>query len=42
MVIHLGVGGKGGGGVQGNGRVHLEKTEQGRAVHTYAISYGPV
>ena len=42
MVIRLGGGVKGGGGIRGNRRVHLEKAEHGRAVHSYTIAYGDV
>ena len=42
VVIHLGSGKKGGGRVQGDGRVHLAKKEHGRAVHCYVIAYGPM
>ena len=42
MVIHLSGGGKGGGGIRGNGRVHSEKAEHRHAVHSYVVAYGPV
>ena len=42
MGIHFGSGGKRGGGIRGNRRIHSEKAEHGRAVHIYAIASGTV
>ena len=42
MGVHLGYGGKRGGGFRGNGGIYLDKAEHGCAVHSYAINYVPV
>ena len=38
MMIHLSGGSKGGGGIQGNGRLHSEKAEHGHSVHSYVVA----
>ena len=40
--VHLGGGGKRGGGYRGNGGTHLYKAEHGCVVHSYEIDYLPV
>ena len=40
--VHLGVDGKGGGGVTDDGGLHPEVPEHGRTLHRYAITVRPV
>ena len=42
MVIHLGGGDKRECRIEGDGIIHLNKSEHGCAVHSYAVASGPV